>query len=165
MGSPIQQVINVYRALRLERKPDAAVLLEEKNRLELIEESTEQLSILASSNENAKKRILLNTQLARDKFIREHFSSPKKGSFWHGKDLKQITMEQIIDHALGKNNKWFSGHSGADTKKALMSYGVDFAELAKITLVGLSPANYVCEKINSQPEVRVTSRMIQRTQS
>lgn len=164
VGVPTRQVFNVYRALHLERKPYTALILEEKNRLELIEEETEQLNILTTSNENAKKGILLNTQTARDRFFREHFSSLKKSSFWYEKDLKQVSMDQLIDHALGKNSGWL-GHSGADTKKALMSYGVDFAELAQISLAGFSSTDYVCEKINSKPGVLVTSKMIQHTQS
>lgn len=59
-------------------------------------------------------------------FFSEH--PPKSGSFWSGKDLTKISLEEIVRHALGSNKKGFlGGYSGADTKKALCNdYGVQF---------------------------------------
>ncbi len=89
---------------------------------------------------------------------------PGFGSYWRGKDQTKITMDQVIEHALGANDKGFlSGHSGAGTKKALMEdYHINFKsnalknlssfrELkpdAKTTLI-----KDICEEINSKQKV------------
>jgi len=100
-------------------------------------------------DKNEEKR---TEKSAVEKFFTEHFSSPSLRSFWNEKDTSRITIQEIIKHALGGNKTgFFSGHSGADTKKALIKYGVDFKLLKDESKNIDEKIKHVTDKINSKP--------------
>lgn len=83
---------------------------------------------------------------AVNKFLEEH--PPKFGSFWYKKNKSDVTLEAIVRHACGENDRGkFFGYSGHNTKKILQDdYGVVFDEkFAKLSIQ--EKINIVLKKI------------------
>lgn len=93
---------------------------------------------------------------AVNKFFDEH--PPKSGSFWYGKDKANISLEEIVRHALGENNKGFlSGYSGRTTKTALRDdYKVEFNKQFELLPID-EKVKQVCEKINNAPSKKLVA--------
>ncbi|MCX7121652.1 MAG: hypothetical protein NTZ67_07790 [Gammaproteobacteria bacterium] len=93
---------------------------------------------------------------AVNKFFDEH--PPKSGSFWFGKDKTNISLEDIVRHAFGENNKGFlSGHSGRATKTALRDdYKVEFNKKFEELPIN-ERVKLVCDKIISAPAKKLAA--------
>lgn len=119
-----------------------------KNAIHGTKEKTVQFDILYHRSSGAKHDAVY--ELAVSKFFEEH--PPKKGSFWHEKEQTNISLKDIVRHALGENDKgFFSGYSGSATKIALRDdYQVEFDKTFEALPID-EKVKHVCEKITKAP--------------
>jgi len=87
--------------------------------------------------------------------VRKFFDGYSFGSrsFWRGKDTLNITLTEIIDHALGKNStgRFIASHTGADTKERLEKvFRVNFTHLSSLASDD-DKSIYVLNQIQGMP--------------